>query len=211
MTNSVLLERAFRYFRSRRMRLFLQTFAISADTRILDVGGSPEIWQFIPVRPRLTFANLPSAVTRDEHCRWVGADGCRLPFRDKAFDIAFSNSVIEHVGDAQSQAAFAAEIRRVARAYWVQTPDRVAPFEMHSMLPFVHFLPKNWQSPVMRRISPWSLITHPNEEQKEYFFASVLRDLRLLGDHELRSLFPDATVVRERIGGIPKSLVAFHK
>jgi hypothetical protein len=206
---SALMDRAFRHFRSRRMRLFEKTFAVTPRTRILDVGGSSRIWEFAAVRPRLTIVNLPAAVETgrpdEDH---VGGDGCLLPFRDRVFDIVFSNSVIEHVGSAANQQRFAAEIARVGQRYWVQTPNRSAPFEMHVMLPFVHLLPKRWQLAVIQRFTPWELLTKPTERQKEYFYNHVLHELRLLDEGELRTLFPGAQIINERVLGIPKSLLA---
>jgi SAM-dependent methyltransferase len=43
---------------------------------------------------------------------FVQGDGARLPFRDSAFDLVFSHSVIEHVGSAP---AYLAECHRVLR------------------------------------------------------------------------------------------------
>ena len=44
----------------------------------------------------------------------IEADATELPFADNAFDIAFSNSVIEHLGTWEKQQVFAREARRVA-------------------------------------------------------------------------------------------------
>jgi Methyltransferase domain len=206
---SAVLEGALRHFRSRRMRMFEKTFALTPRTRVLDVGGSSKIWDFVTVRPRLTIVNLPSAVDaerRDED--HVAADGCLLPFRDGSFDVVFSNSVIEHVGSVVNQQRFAAEIARVGRYYWVQTPNRNAPFEMHVMLPFVHLLPKRWQFTIIRTFTPWELLARPTEDQKEHFYNHVVQDLRLLDDEELQSLFPGAQIINERVLGLPKSLLA---
>src|SRR5215471_15708696 len=115
-------------FRRRRMERFLRTFHITPETTILDIGGTPDCWELIAERPRVTLLNTPRA---KEDLRgaasWVAGDGRALPFRDRSFDIVFSNSVIEHVGDAASQTRFAAEVARVGRAYWVQTPNRRFP------------------------------------------------------------------------------------
>jgi 2-polyprenyl-3-methyl-5-hydroxy-6-metoxy-1,4-benzoquinol methylase len=70
----------------------------------------------------------------------------RSPSAARSFDIVFSNSVIEHVGDAESQQQFAHEIARVGRAYWVQTPNRRFPVEPHLLTPFLHFLPTRWSA-----------------------------------------------------------------
>jgi 2-polyprenyl-3-methyl-5-hydroxy-6-metoxy-1,4-benzoquinol methylase len=189
--------------------MFERTFALTSRTRVLDVGGSSQIWNFVSVRPRLTIANLPSAFAAEEpDDNHVAADGCLLPFRDGSFDIVFSNSVIEHVGSEANQQRFADEVARVGRRYWVQTPNRLAPFEMHAMLPFVHLLPKRWQSTLIRKFTPWELLVHPTEAQKEYFYNHVVQDLRLLDENELRSLFPGAQIMNERVLGVPKSLLA---
>src|SRR5207247_1510773 len=72
---------------------------------------------------------------------FVRADATeRLPFEDGAFDLAYSNSVIEHL-PVERRAAFARELRRVARGWWVQTPAFSFPVEPHALLPFAHWLP----------------------------------------------------------------------
>ncbi len=86
LSESTLLQKAFDHFRSQRMRRFERTFSVTENTRILDVGGSPRIWQYASVRPRLTIVNLPSAIDRNNS--WmaqVSGDGCLLPFGDACF------------------------------------------------------------------------------------------------------------------------------
>src|SRR5207302_6536854 len=136
---------------------FARELSITAETRVLDVGGTPETWDMLPVRPRVTLLNTPR--TKAELARaawWVAGDGRALPFRDGAFDVVFSNSVIEHVGDAGSQARFAREIARVGRGYWVQTPNRWFPVESHLLTPFIHWLPRRVQG-VLLPFSVWGL------------------------------------------------------
>src|SRR5436190_77472 len=119
-------------FRRQRMAWFAREFGITAETRILDVGGAPETWEMLAVRPRVTLLNTPR--TKEEMRRaagWVAGDGRTLPFRDASFDIVFSNSVIEHVGGEKSQRQFASEVMRVGRGFWVQTPNRWFPVEQH--------------------------------------------------------------------------------
>lgn len=118
------------------MQRFAREFEITAETRVLDVGGTPETWDTLAVRPPVTLLNTPR--TKPELASaswWVVGDGRALPFRDCAFDVVFSNSVIEHVGDDGSQRRFAGEVARVGRAYWVQTPNRWFPMEQHLLTP----------------------------------------------------------------------------
>jgi Methyltransferase domain len=191
------------------MRLFEKTFEISPSTRILDVGGSPSIWKFLAVRPRLTILNFPSALERGaESISCVAGDGLMLPFKKNAFDIVFSNSVIEHVGSRADQQRFAQEISRVGRCYWVQTPNRGFPIELHLMLPFIHFLPKAWQRGIVERFTVWQLLVRPSEEERAFYIDHFLHQLQLLNKRDLQSLFPEATIVSERLLGFVKSNIA---
>lgn len=192
------------------MGRFERSFEITERTTVLDVGGSPLIWQFAKVRPRLTFLNLPPAIEKGHpEVNLVGGDGRLLPFRDKAFDIVFSNSTIEHVGTFAHQREFASEIARVGKRYWVQTPNRRFPFEMHVMLPFIHYLPRTWQRPVVTRFTGWEVLVPHTKDVRRDYLEHFLTELRLLDAAELQALFPLARITRERFFGMPKSLIAY--
>jgi Methyltransferase domain len=191
------------------MRRFARTFGVTGETRILDVGGTPFNWSLLGVQPRVTIVNMPRAREAfDTQFQSVFADGRALPFRDRSFDIVFSNSVIEHVGDAESQRHFASEIARVGQSYWVQTPNRWFPVEPHLLTPFLHFLPAALQRRVARKFTVWALIERPTPDRREFYIEHYLRDIRLLDAADLRRLFPGAKIVRERLGGLTKSLIA---
>jgi ubiquinone/menaquinone biosynthesis C-methylase UbiE len=200
------------HFRRKRMQRFAAELGITAQTRVLDIGGTPGCWEVLAVRPRLVLLNTPRA--REDLAgavTWVAGDGRLLPFRDRAFDVVFSNSVIEHVGDADSQQRFADEVARVGRAYWVQTPNRWFPVEQHLLTPFIHWLPKAWQRAVVPRFNLWQTLTRPSADRREFYVAHYLRDVRLLSGSEVRALFPGARILRERLWGITKSLVAMRR
>src|SRR5580693_1380306 len=114
-----------RRFRGRRMALLAENVGLTRDMRVLDVGGTVDIWRLAPVMPRLVLLNQARAryeIGAGESV--VLGDGGALPFADRSFDLVFSNSVIEHVGHRAAQARFATEIARVGKQYWVQTPNR---------------------------------------------------------------------------------------
>lgn len=194
------------------MRRFAREFGVTSETRILDVGGTPFNWLLLDVRPRITIVNMPRAREAfDEHFTCVFADGRALPFADHSFDIVFSNSVIEHVGDRESQRQFAEEITRVGRAYWVQTPNRMFPVEPHLLTPFLHFLPAAWQRRIARKFTVWALIERPSPDRWEFYIEHYLRDIRLLDAGDMQRLFPGAEIVRERLGGLTKALIAVRR
>ena len=189
------------------MQRFAADFRITAETRVLDIGGTLDNWRLLPVRPRLVLLNIQLVELSGGEER-VAADGRCLPFRDQAFDVVFSNSVIEHVGDAASQRRFAQEVMRVGAAYWVQTPNRGFPVEQHLLTPLIHWMPKNWQHAIVPRMNVWRYITRVTPLQRDFFIEHYLKEVRLLSAADLSELFPGARIIRERFLGIVKSLIA---
>jgi hypothetical protein len=191
------------------MERFVRELRITAETTVLDVGGTPETWEVLPVKPRVTILNTPRTVDELASAKsWVAGDGRMLPFRDAAFDVVFSNSVIEHVGDAAHQRRFAAETMRVGRVYWVQTPNRWFPVEQHLFMPVIHWLPKSVQRAVVERFTVWEMLAQPSRSRRDFYLRHYLEEVRLLGGRELHGLFPGARVIRERFFGWTKSLIA---
>lgn len=172
------------------------------------MGGTAEIWQLLNLSEgaKVVVLNEPRAGSDTA----VYGDGCNLPFADQSFDIAFSNSVIEHVGDAGAQRRFAAEIRRSARGYWVQTPNRYFPIEPHLLTPFVHLLPRAWAAPIVRRFTVWQWLFRPTEDRRRFYIEHFLADIRLLSARDMQRLFPDAVILREKFLFLTKSLVAYR-
>lgn len=207
-TTFAALHRPFgRYFRKRRLRRFARLLGVDASTTVLDIGGSEYYWDWCVVRPRVTVVNLLQRDILPERLPWVRADGRRLPFPDGAFDIVHCNSVIEHLPDEVSRELLAREVARVGRAYWVQTPNRWFPIEAHTLTPGLHFLPKRWQARLARNFTVWGWLQRPSEEEARGF----VEHLHLLTARDLRLLFPDAAIVRERVAGLTKSVAAIRQ
>lgn len=192
-------------FRRRRMEAFERRFAITDETTILDVGGAPGTWELIKTEPQITLLNLslPSSPA-PAHIQSMVGDGTALPFRDKSFDIVFSNSVIEHLYNKENQLRFAGEVRRVGKAYSVQSPNRNFPIEPHYLAPGVHFLPKAWQRRLVRNFTITGWIVRPSQAHCN----QMIDEIRLLRRAELELLFPESNIVSERILGVSKSFTA---
>ena len=190
------------------MARFQRMFQVTGSTRILDVGGTPANWALLGVRPQVTILNLPRAIEERGSLTWIFADGCQLPFRDKSFDVVFSNSVIEHLGDARKHEQYAQEIARVGVRYFVQTPNRWFPVEPHLLMPLLHFLPRAWQRGLIGKFTIWEWIARPRADQRAFYLEHYLRDIQLLDGRAMQRLFPGARLVRERFLGLTKSLIA---
>lgn len=191
----------FQYFRKTRLASFTAQTSVTSATSVLDVGGTEGFWDAAPIIPCVTLLNTRKA----EQGRFpqVIASACDLPFRDKCFDIVFSNSVIEHLGNWENQQRAAREMLRVGKRIWVQTPYRWFPVEPHLLTPGIQWLPRTWQRPFLP-FTIWALITHPSAE----YCDNLSRELRLLDVREMRALFPGCQILMERWAGLPKSLIA---
>lgn len=123
----------------------------------------------------------------------VIADGCRLPFPDRSFDIVFSNAVIEHL-TPEGQRRMAREILRVGRSWFVTTPNFWFPIEMHHKLPLFQFLPGSLQERLRRKYRTW-----PDGEP-----------IHLLTAGEFARLLPGSRVRKTRVTFFSETLIAFR-
>ncbi|MCX7312297.1 MAG: methyltransferase domain-containing protein [Alphaproteobacteria bacterium] len=120
------------------------------DETILDAGVSDVVTDAAnmlerkyPHPSRITAAGLGegdafSAAYPQVNYRRIEANR-PMPFADKAFDVAVSNAVLEHVGSGQNQQAFVAELARVAKRVFISVPNRYFPVEHHTLIPLLHF------------------------------------------------------------------------
>lgn len=188
--------------RRQRMAHFLTALDIKPFTKVLDVGGSIGTWEEVPFPLDLTILNLPGSNVSWDHprhiVRYIEGDGCDAScLQDELFEVVFSNSVIEHVGDSTRQRQFASEIARLGLQYWVQTPSKLFPIECHTGVPFWWFLPLAFWTCIINR---W--------KRKLPAWGEMVEETRGLNKKELTELFPVAKVRTEHLMGFPKSYIA---
>jgi hypothetical protein len=178
--------------RQRRWELVRDVLKLNGTESVVDVGGTDKSWWFIAWKGAVVRCNLDSDAASTG--LRVVADGCALPFSNEAFDIAFSNSVIEHLGSHAAQVRFANEFRRVGRRYFLQTPNKWFPIEPHYLFPMFQFLPV--------RLQRW---LHTHFDVGTFKKTDPFGTIRLMTRAELSSLFPEAKLVPERLGPFVKS------
>jgi hypothetical protein len=195
--------------RTRRFALFQKLVEeLPSPVRILDVGGTNEFWEQRghagDDRFQLTLLNLGEQERRWENIQSVAGDACDLSrWTDGSFDVAFSNSVIEHVFTFERQRAMAREIARVARCFWVQTPNYWFPMEPHFHMIGWQWYPRSVRvGLLMKRRCGWR---GPCADRKDA--ESLVDEVRLMNAAELRTAFPDGTLLREHFYGLTKSFV----
>jgi SAM-dependent methyltransferase len=198
--------------RRRMFELMLRELRPTRSTAILDLGVTSEdehpesnyLERWYEHRDGIVCAGVQEADDLEERypgVRFVKVEADRpLPFRDREFDIVFSSAVIEHAGGRDRQRRFLSEALRVARSFFITTPNRWFPVELHTALPLLHYLPARVYRGAYRRLG---FETYASEDT-----------LNLLDRRSLVRLFP-AGIVPEirsvRLLGLTSNLVALGR
>lgn len=196
-------------FRARKAmyEMFVEQLRPTEADRVVDIGVTPDeemidsnfFEQLYPWRERITATSVEDASNIEQRfpgVTFVQTEPGRLPFEDAAFELAFCSAVVEHVGP-ENQKSFVAEVTRVAGGCFVTVPNRWYPIEVHTFLPFLHWLPRSTHRRLLR------LLRRP-------FWADPA-NLHLLSAREFVALFPpeaNVRILRKRTFGFTSNLVA---
>ncbi|HEX6066362.1 MAG TPA: hypothetical protein VFZ04_19150, partial [Longimicrobiales bacterium] len=83
--------------------------------------------------------------------------------------------------------------------YFVQTPHRDFPVDLHLWLPFTNWLPHQQ----LVRLRPLL--------DRYWIKGCDAIDWNLLRTQDMRILFPDARLHVEKLAGLPKSIIAYRR
>lgn len=198
--------------RSRRFERFERMASVlPRPLSILDIGGTTEFWEHrgwadLP-DVHITLVNLFQDEQRHENIVPTVGDATDLSeYDDNEFGLVFSNSVIEHLFTLRQQEAMASEVRRLAPAHWIQTPNFWFPMEPHFLVPGWQYLPERLRVEILARRSVGQAGHTPDRARAE----EIVREVRLMRRVELERMFPDSTLFAERFGGLVKSWVAIR-
>lgn len=185
---------------------------LSKPVKILDVGGTELFWEKMgfadDANYQITILNLSKTESHHPNIRLVIGDARDMnEFGDGNFDVAFSNSVIEHVGELAEQRQMAEEVMRVGKRYFVQTPNHSFPFEPHFLFPFFQFFPPALKVFMIRH---FSLGWYPRIPEKEEA-TKAAKSIRLLRRREVADLFPDGKIRDEKLFGMTSSFIVYGR
>jgi len=198
-------------FRSRRLNLFKGFVAnLPKPVKILDIGGTPEFWknaglnaadvEIILLNLAMVETDLPNVVSITGDARDLSS------FPDKSFDIAFSNSVIEHLFSFQNQQKMASEALRVSKHHFIQTPNYWFPIEPHWVFPCFQYLPK----PIRIFLTCYFNLGHLKRAGSWSAARQQVEEIQLLSRSEMSRLFPKSTIWEEKLLIFSKSFVAHN-
>jgi len=198
-------------FRSRRLNLFKGfVAALPKPVRILDIGGTPEFWEnagFDAHDVSITLLNLETVICTIPNIQSIAGDATNLSaFADNSFDIAFSNSVIEHLFSFENQQKMALEALRVSTHHFIQTPNFWFPIEPHWVFPFFQYFPaiikivltRNFNLGHLKKSTSWAQAKRQVEE------------IQLLSKSEMKKLFPSSKIWEEKLFTLTKCFVAHN-
>ena len=191
----------------------LAVFPDLTEMSVIDLGGTIQFWERMPFRPKhLTTLNGFWEPTNESDYEWhddVDGDACDPPaeIRGQKFDLVFSNSTIEHVGDKGRRRQFAGVVHELAERHWIQTPNRAFPLEPHVLFPFQQFLPRHGRALVERY---WPLV-HTKRPTMELALEAA-DGTELLWRGEMKQLFPTSDIEGEVVVPVlpPKSIIAIR-
>ncbi len=197
--------------RAKRFDFFQKlTVPLPRPLSIIDIGGTPKFWELCGWAGRddvhITIVNLKASECKHSNIEIKIGDATSLAnYSDQSFDIAFSNSVIEHLFTIENQTSMAREVQRVGRAYWVQTPNYWFPIEPHFQILGWQWLPMAVRVAILHRYACGRRGPYLDLEQAR----KSVKEVRLLTYRELSHLFQNATIRAERFCGLVKSWIVF--
>ena len=193
-------------FREKRFSFFLKKFnKMQKPISILDVGGKINFWENRGLAGnndyKITVLNIEKEKSNYSNINCLIGDATNLnQFKNKSFDIVHSNSVIEHLYNFENQKKMASEIMRVGQKYIVQTPNKYFFIEPHYLLPFFNIVPEKLKYLILTKTKLSRLKKWDKNFAKQY-----IKEIRLLSEKEMKTLFPNSKIYFEKFLGMNKS------
>lgn len=202
--------------RLRKNEQFMEFCKPTKRDKILDVGVQNaeynECDNFLerkyPFKKNITalgIEKLNDFSKRYPEIKAITYNGKIFPFKNNSFDFVWSNAVIEHVGDRRRQELFVSEMFRVAKKKLVfTTPDKNFPIELHTKLPFIHWLKKETCDSIYKQLGKgWAA--------DEYMYLLNKKDLLYLIEHMKERYRFDYEIITNKLLGLTSTFTILVK
>ena len=199
--------------RKKRFEYFKEYCAkLKKPLKIIDIGGSDYYWKSLGFTGddnyKIDIINIEDQETDSfKNISFIKKDVRDLGFiKGKEYDLVFSNSMIEHLGNSEEQKKLADEIQRIGKNYFIQTPNYYFPVEPHFLLPFFQFLSDDMKTKLISKFDlGWF------EKQTDIVKARELAvSVKLLKEIDLKKLFPGCKIYKEKYFLLNKSFIAHN-
>lgn len=199
--------------RRKMFQCFMEYASPAPESRCLDVGVTPDnegaannfFEKMYPWTGSIIMCSVEDAGFLEREflgSKFVQNEpGKALPFKDGQFDVVFCSAVLEHVGDYKAQEFFLKELVRVGRKVFLTTPNRWFPVEVHTVLPFIHWLPQPVHQKILRLLG-------------KDFFAQT-ENLNLLDKKRLSRMLQSVSIPVHwvfssyRLFGLPSNIILY--
>ena len=148
--------------RNQFFNLFIVNNKYSKYKSVIDIGSTPSIDKEQNIFFEKTIDNQNVTCLSNQDCRKLKkkykniknviiGDARNTTLEKGSFDIVHSNATIEHVGSFENQVLFVREMLRISKeSIFIQTPNRFYPIDYHTILPFIHWLPKKYHRKILK-------------------------------------------------------------
>lgn len=200
-------------FREKRFAFFrglYDSIKSECGIKILDIGGTEVYWERMNFpgdeNVSITLLNLEEVKVQNPKFKSVKGNACDLTsFSENEFDIVYSNSVIEHLYTFENQIQMANEVIRVGKNYFIQTPNRYFPIEPHWIFPLFQFFPFSLKVYLTQNFNIGNYKKTISRKAAE----DRCREVQLLTESQMQTLFPDGNIYREKFCGLVKSITMY--
>ena len=180
-----LFLRILKYNRVKIHNIFLQRIEFKKNKKLLDVGTTPIFDEYNNILLNnyknysniTSFSNLDCSILKKffKKIKFIKGDARKMKFKNNSFDIVYSSATIEHVGSRLNQLNFIKECLRVSKKdIFITTPNKFYPFEFHTKLPLLHFLPNDIYRKILYMLG--------------FIFFSKVENLNLLSSDDLKKM-----------------------
>lgn len=151
--NNIFYSFFLKKYREKIFNIFLENVKLKKIYKVIDIGGTDVdslsenyFLHNYPYKKSITcFSNQKLDNLKNKYSFLIikKGDGRNTNLPDNFYEIVHSNATIEHVGSFDNQIKFVRELYRISKKIiFMQTPNRYFPIDFHTLLPFLHWLPK---------------------------------------------------------------------